>query len=258
MKKVAVLQSNYIPWKGYFDIIHDVDEFIFYDEVQYTTRDWRNRNIIIQNGKTQWLTVPVGADTTRSIVDVIISDSKWQSKHYASLKHSYGKSKFFKKYEEFFHNVYLEREWDYLYKINRYLIEYISHDFLGIKTKFTDSRDYQTHGVKHEKLLSLVKAVGATTYVSGPAAKDYIITEDYEKAGIEIIWKDYSGYPEYHQNSEKFTHNVSILDLLFNVGDEAPYYIWKWRNDNVSTTLGGGVCDLKIPYIRYPTYLFAA
>lgn len=229
MKRIAVLQSNYIPWKGYFDIIHDVDEFIFYDEVQYTSRDWRNRNKIATSQGIIWLSVPVGAKVHRQITEVHIEQSLWQEKHYRTLEMAYHKSPFFNKYKEFLRYVYLEQKWTYLYELNRYLIEHISHNFLHIETRFSDSRKYQTHGSKHEKLLSLVKEAHADIYVSGPAAKDYIVKEDYEKAGIQLIWKDYSGYPKYPQNTDSFTHYVSILDLLFQVGEDAPYYIWGWR-----------------------------
>ena len=91
--------------------------------------------------------------------------------------------------------------------------------------------DYETHGVKHEKLLSRLKSAGADVYISGPAAKDYIIKKDYDNEGIELIWKDYSGYPEYPQGNDTFFPNVSILDLLCNVGKDAPYYIWGWRSE---------------------------
>ena len=228
--KVAVLQSNYIPWKGYFDIIHDVDEFIFHDDLQYTKNDWRNRNKILTSQGEFWLTIPVGTNEHRLIIDVQMKDSLWQRKHFETLKMAYHKAPYFKRYEEFLKFVYLEKTWEYLYELNRFLIENISREFLGITTKFSDSREYPTHGAKHEKLLSLVKSARADVYVSGPAAKDYIITEDYEREGIKIVWKDYSDYPEYPQRGEKFTHNVSILDLLFNVGDDAPYYIWGHRN----------------------------
>ncbi|MBO6303738.1 MAG: WbqC family protein [Selenomonadaceae bacterium] len=228
-KRVAVLQSNYIPWKGYFDIIHDVDLFIFYDDVQYTKNDWRNRNKILVQGKPVWLTIPVGASEHRLIIDVQMQDKSWQEKHYLTLKMAYGKLPAFKLYEDFFYNVYMEKEWQYLYELNRYLIEHISRDFLSCKTKFADSRDFPTHGVKHERLLSLAQAAGADVYVSGPAAKDYIVADDYERAGIELVWKDYAGYPSYSQSGDDFLHEVSILDLLFHKGKEASHYIWGWR-----------------------------
>ena len=235
MKKIAVLQSNYIPWKGYFDIIHDADEFIFYDEVQFTKNDWRNRNKILTPQGEVWLSVPVGMNKIhRQILDVCMTNSIWQKKHFKTLEMAYHKAPFWKRYEEFLRFVYLERQWTYLYELNRFLIEHISRDFLGITTKFTDSRDYPTHGAKHEKLLSLVQAAQTDVYISGPAAKDYIVAEDYARAGIELVWKDYSGYPPYSQRGENFTHYVSILDLLFNVGDAAPWYIWGWRDDSQS------------------------
>ena len=230
MKKVAVLQSNYIPWKGYFDIIHDVDEFIFHDDLQYTKNDWRNRNKIFTPQGEFWLTIPVGINEHRLIIDVKMNNSDWQRKHFLTLEMAYHKAPFYRRYEEFLKSVYLEKKWEYLYELNRFLIENISREFLGITTKFSDSRDYPTHGTKHEKLLSLVKAANANYYLSGPAAQNYIVAKDYVRENIQLVWKDYSGYPEYQQQGGKFlTHNVSILDLLFNVGDDAPYYIWGWR-----------------------------
>lgn len=227
--KVAVLQSNYVPWRGYFDIIHDVELFIFHDDLQYTKNDWRNRNRIVTEGGTKWISVPVGTDEHRLILDVKMTDAGWQKKHFDMLRASYRKAPFFEKYRPFLEHVYLETKWDYLYELDRYLIETISREHLGISTRFADSRDFHFCGVKHEKLLTMLQSAGATTYVSGPAAKDYIRSDDYEKAGIELIWKDYAGYPEYLQQFGAHDYAVSILDLLMNTGDEAPYYIWGWR-----------------------------
>ncbi len=226
MKKVAVLQSNYLPWKGYFDIIHDVDEFIFYDEVQFTKNDWRNRNRISTPSGIQWLTIPTFGSTTQCIDEVHTAGSKWQRKHFNTLVTYYSKAPFFSKYRDFLEDFYLAREWENLSQLNRYLITHIAGDFLGIRTVFTDSRNYVSSGSGHEKLLSLLQSAGAEYYVSGPAAKSYIQAEDYEKAGIELHWKDYSGYPEYPQLNQPFCHYVTILDLLFNTGDQAPHYIW--------------------------------
>ena len=226
MKKIAVLQSNYIPWKGYFDIIHDVDEFIFYDEVQYTKNDWRNRNRIYTPAGVQWITIPINGSITQSIDEVQPAGHQWQRKHFNTLTTYYSKAPFFAKYRPFFEDFYLGHDWDNLSRLNRYLIEHIAADFLGIRTKFSDSRAYGSHGSGHEKLLSLLQSAGADYYLSGPAAKSYIRASDYEKAGIELHWKDYSGYPDYPQLHTPFCHNVTILDLLFNTGDDAPRYIW--------------------------------
>lgn len=229
--KAAVLQSNYIPWKGYFDIIHDVDMFVFYDEVQYTVRDWRNRNRIQTVGGPKWLTVPCGYDIKRKIDEVKIKNElPWQRKHYRSISESYAKAPFFQKYRELLEYVYLECRWEFLYQLNRYLIQTISKELLNLGTEFRDSREFASHGEKDEKLLSLLQSIGCDIYVSGPAAKNYMDASKYRDCGIDVRWKDYSGYPMYRQCFEPFNHQVSILDLLFNVGDDAPYYIWGWRD----------------------------
>ena len=228
--KIAIDQPNYIPWKGYFDLIHDVDLFVFYNDVQYTTRDWRNRNVIITPHGEKWLSVPVGNNTHRLICDLKMEDDSWQKNHYETIRFSYGKAPFFMEYKDFFEDCYLGRKWEYLYELDQYLTIEISRRFLGITTEFADSRDFETHGAKHERLLNLIKSIGnVTVYESGPAAKDYIVPADYKAAGIELCWKSYENYPEYNQSGDSFTHYVPILDLLFNTGPDAPYYIWGWR-----------------------------
>lgn len=257
MKTVAVLQSNYLPWKGYFDIINDVDLFIFYDDVQYTVRDWRNRNKIYTENGLKWITIPAGSNRNRLVVDVKLESSEWQKSHFDKIREAYKEALYYKEYEEFFANIYLEKEWTFLYEVNQYLIKHISTKFLGVKTEFGDSRDYSTIGKGHKRLLSLLQAVGATHYVSGPAAKNYINEEDYEKAGIELIWKDYSDYPIYPQLHEPFEHNVSIIDLLFNVGDKAPYYIWGHRTSE-ENMFGGGAFRTEITFQFLYSHLLLA
>lgn len=230
MKKVVILQSNYIPWKGYFDLIHDADEFIFYDDVQYTKNDWRNRNKVMTYGGPRWLTIPTGIDAHRLIREVEIKDHSWQKKHWETIRQSYMRAPYFKLYRPFFEPIYLAREWTNLAQLNQFLIKSIAHELLGIKTTFGDSSNYQLEGKRLSRLLDLVIQSGATHYISGPAAKSYIVGPDFEKIGVELIWKDYSGYPEYPQGGLPFEHGVSILDLLFRMGPAASDYIWGWRH----------------------------
>lgn len=229
--RVAVLQSSYIPWKGYFDIIHDVDTFIFYDDVQFTKSDWRSRNRVKTIQGPRWLSIPAGSDQSRLIHEVELSDPSWQRKHWATLKQSYGKSRFFPDYRSFFEDVYLGTTWTSLSKLNQYLITHIANDFLGITTTFYDSRRYAAQGQKLDRLLDLLQKVGATSYVSGPAASDYIDASRFASAGIGLQFKDYSDYPEYRQPYPPFDHAVSILDLLFAEGGNAGKFIWGWRDD---------------------------
>ncbi len=231
MKTIAVLQSNYLPWKGYFDIIHDVDEFVFYDEVQYTKNDWRNRNRIYTQSGLRWLTLPCGYDLNRRIDEVKLKNElDWARDHLNKLKEAYRKAPHFGRYIGFFEMIYLERKWTHLSELNRFLIQAIAQDFLGIQTAFTDSARYGATGDKNQRLLNLLVKAGADRYVSGPAAKSYIDEDAFAAKGIELVWKDYGGYPAYPQGHEPFEHGVSVVDLLFNVGEQAPWYIWGWRD----------------------------
>lgn len=226
---VAVLQSNYLPWKGYFDIINDVDLFVFYDDVQFTKNDWRNRNLIKTRAGTQWITVPVGQDIRRKICDVTLPDSGWAKVHWRTLSQNYSRAPHFERYREFFESVYLHRTWATLSELNRHLIEGISRE-LGIGARFDDSRAYALEGQGSDRLLRLLTRVGARTYVSGPSARAYIDIAAFEREGIRVVFKSYEGYPEYTQLHAPFEHRVSIVDMLFNLGPEAARYIWKWRD----------------------------
>lgn len=231
MKRVAVLQSNYIPWKGYFDIIHDVDLFIFYDDVQFTKNDWRNRNRIKTDQGALWLTVPVGQEIDRRICDVTLPDPRWAEKHLRTLQQYYGKAPYFTTYRPFLEEVYRNRRWTTLSELNQYMITTIARDFLGITAEFRDSRAYVASGRKLDRLLGLLTEAEAELYVSGPAARDYIEAERFAAAGIELVFKDYTGYPVYPQFHPPFDHYVSILDLLFQTGPQAPWHIWGWRKE---------------------------
>lgn len=235
MKKVAVLQSNYIPWKGYFDLINDADEFIFYDDLQFTKNDWRNRNKFKTVHGSKWLSIPVGTSGNRLICDVTLKDSKWQRAHWDSLQQQYRKSVFFKQYSAIFESIYLEQQWSNLAALNHHLIKVISLDILGVDTCFKDSRNFSLTGQKLDRLIDLVGQSQATHYISGPAAKGYIEPQRFADIGVELIWKDYTGYPEYPQAHPPFEHAVTILDLLFNVGPAAPWYIWGWRGEKAAS-----------------------
>ena len=229
MTRVAVIQSNYIPWKGYFDIIHDVDLFVFYDDVQYTKNDWRNRNRIKTANGLSWLTIPVGAHSDKLIYQIDLLDDRWCRKHWTAITQSYSKAPYFNQYRDFVRYVYLESTWSNLSELNQFLIRHISTQFLGIDTEFRDSREFLPRGRNLERLIDLLQKVGATEYVSGPTAKGYIDERAFEDAGIRLVYKDYSGYPEYRQPYPPFEHKVSIVDLLFNCGPEAAWNIWGWQ-----------------------------
>lgn len=225
-KTVAVVQSNYIPWKGYFDLIHLVDEFILYDDVQYTRRDWRNRNIIKTPTGPIWLTIPVAVKGKyfQKIKDTTISDPNWGKTHWATIVHNYSKTRYFGMHREVFEGLYLQSAERNLSRVNYLFLNAIC-GLLGIKTKISWSMDYNPGTGKTERLVELSKQAGATEYISGPAAKHYLQEELFSKEGIALRYIDYSSYPEYTQLSPPFDHKVSIIDLIFNEGPNATKYM---------------------------------
>lgn len=227
MKKVAILQSNYIPWKGYFDMINMVDEFILYDDMQYTRRDWRNRNKIKTPQGLHWLTIPVDTKGKfyQKINETRVMGHDWCQEHWKSLSLTYAHAPYFSAYAPRFQELY-ERcaTLDYLSQVNHLFLTEIC-SMLGIQTKITWSSDYTLVDGKTERLVGLVRDAGGTEYLSGPAAKDYIVDACFDEAGIKLTYMDYSGYPEYPQLFGAFEHGVTVLDLIFNTGPQAPCYM---------------------------------
>lgn len=229
MKKIAILQSNYIPWKGYFDLINRVDEFVLFDTAQYTKNDWPNRNKIKTVQGVSWVTIPAKqASLSQMISETIVSDKRWSKKHWQTISQSYSKAQFFKDYKDTFEDFYMNNQEEHLSLINARLIELVN-SILGIQTKITWSSDYELVEGQTEKLLSICQQAGANVYLSGPAAKDYFDEPLAEKMGIQVEWMDYSGYPEYTQLNPPFEHGVTILDLIFNEGPNATQFMKSFK-----------------------------
>lgn len=226
MKKVAILQSNYIPWKGYFDIIRHVDEFILFDDMQFTRRDWRNRNMIKTPQGPQWLTIAVESKGKfdQKIKDTVISDPSWKRSHWQTLKLNYAKAPHFKDHGAFIEELYMTAPEKYLSEVNFHFLSSICR-WMEIPTKITWSMDYQLKDGKTSRLVDLCQQAKGQIYLSGPAAKDYIEPQLFQDAGIELTYMDYSPYLEYPQPHPPFTHAVSMIDMIFSVGKEYKKYL---------------------------------
>ncbi len=225
-RTIAILQSNYIPWRGYFDLINSVDEFILYDDMQYTRRDWRNRNIIKTPSGPSWLTIPVQVKGKylQTIKDTMVADDKWAGDHWRSIVHNYAKAAHFQDYKQAFEELYLGAPETHLSQVNYRFIRAIC-SLLGINTTISWSMDYQLSGDKTERLVNLCKQAGGTKYISGPAAQAYLDEDLFEHEGISVAYMDYSGYREYSQLYTPFLSQVSIVDLIFNQGPGASSYL---------------------------------
>ena len=220
-KTVAAIQSNYIPWKGYFDAISMVDEFVFYDDVQYTKNDWRNRNKIKTPQGIQWLTIPVIHESlSQRVRDAKIAKDNWSRKHWNAITINYSKAKYFDEYQEIFSKLYGNLAAEYLCEVNYLFVETICK-ILGIKTKLTRINQFTLSGDKTEKLVDLSKQLKATHYLTGPSAKGYIEEDLFTKKDIVVEYMNYANYPEYSQLYGPFIHEVSVLDLIFNEGPNA-------------------------------------
>jgi len=225
-KSCAILQSSYIPWKGYFDMINLVDEFVLFDCVQFTRRDWRNRNKIKTPRGLEWLTIPVESKGNfhARIDEMQTSNASWSREHWESLRHNYSKCAHFAEFKDAFENSYLSLDTTSLSAINRKFLEQIC-GILGIKTKLTSASDYDLADDKNMRLISICLQAGADTYLSGPAAKSYVDESLFNEHGIKVKWMSYEGYPEYRQLFPPFEHGVTILDLIFNEGAGASQYM---------------------------------
>jgi hypothetical protein len=220
--RVAIVQSSYIPWKGYFDLIRASDEFILLDDVQYTRRDWRSRNRIKSPSGPIWLTIPVHSKGryTQVIQDVTLADRDWGPRHWRAIQASYGRTPFFHDYADRLHRLYHHCAFERLSEVNHAFITTVC-EMLGIATRISWSSAYRARAGRMERLIDLCRAVGGTEYLSGPTAREYLDLEAFAAAGMTARFADYSGYPEYPQPYEPFDHAVSVLDLLFCTGPRA-------------------------------------
>ena len=225
-KRIAILQSNYIPWKGYFDLIRNVDEFIILDEVQFTKNDWRNRNKIKTRTGVEWLTIPVRQERLdQSISSIQTLDGRWAHKHWTSLLHNYSRSPYFSSYANSIEAAYVAgSQLRSLSAINLLFIRLMCH-FLEIKTVISSSTDYMLQGGRVDRLVSLCKQASGDEYLTGPSARDYIDERLFENANILLGWADYTQYAEYQQLFQPFQHEVTVLDLLFNTGPNAQSHL---------------------------------
>ena len=223
--RVTILQPSYLPWLGFFEQMHRSDQFVLYDDVQFTRRDWRNRNRIrVQEGSV-WLTVPVIQKNKyeQSLLETKIDNStSWKRKHLESIRCHYSKTPFFDLYFPWCEKTF-NREWDFLLDLSLETIQYLKGE-LKINTPLLRSSELGESGNKSERLISICKQLGATQYLSGESAKNYISEKDFSDQGIGLEYQNYQ-HPEYPQRYEGFVPFLSTIDLLFNCGDKSMEFL---------------------------------
>jgi len=214
---LTVHQPEYLPYIGFFDRISKADVFVILDNVQYQKKGFINRNKIKTSDGWQWLTIPVKQrEGLKDINEVEISNqTDWKSRHWKALLYNYNKAPYFKKYSDFFEEVY-KRNWDLLVDLNVYLIKNII-DMLGLKKEIKKSSSLNTKGRADDLLIDICKELGADTYLSGPGGRGYMDLEKFKKQNISVVFQEFNHSVYVQQFPKKgFIPNLSIIDLLFN------------------------------------------
>jgi hypothetical protein len=224
-KILSGVQPFYIPWKGYFDLIATADEFIVGDDLQFVRHGWCNRNRIQTAAGLQWLTIPVEQKGRhgQEIRETRAASNAWVDKHLASLHQSYARAPYWSEYHTWLTDLYRNCAALNLSAINLHFISAIC-DILGIKTRMTLASAYGAPSDKNERIIALCKAVGASVFLTGPAARAYIDPARFEAAGIQLEYKRYN-YPPYRQLYSPFEHGVTILDVILHCGPDSRRYM---------------------------------
>ena len=223
--RVAILQPSYLPWLGFFEQMHRSDQFILYDDVQFTRRDWRNRNRVRVLEGSAWLTVPVIQKNKydQSLLETKIDNStSWKRKHLETIRCHYSKTPFFDMYFPWCEKVF-NSDWNFLLDLSLETIQYLKGE-LKINTPLLRSSELGYSGNKTERLISICKQLGATQYLSGDSARNYISEKDFSDQGIELEYQEYQ-HPEYPQRYEGFVPFLSTIDLLFNCGEKSMEFL---------------------------------
>ena len=218
MTTLVVLQPGYLPWIGYFDLLQKADVFVHYDDVQFDKHGWRNRNRLKGSRGAVWLTVPVrhSGRAGQKILEVEIDDRQnWQRKHLATVRQLYARAPYL---DSIFPNLtdILDRPWRRLVELDLAVVDWLARE-LGITTLRYQASELNICGDRNERLLNLCRHFGATTYLSGNAARDYLDVPQFSANGIRVVWHDYA-HPAYGQQHGEFVSHLSLLDLILNVG----------------------------------------
>lgn len=233
--RIGILQPGYLPWLGFFEQMYKSEVFVIYDDIQYDKQGWRNRNRIKTSNGIQWLTVPVLSNFhEHPLTNIVAIDNKinWRKKHFLSIKQNYSRTPFYEEYIDMFAEAY-SREWQYLIDIDLYFITELANCLGMNNKKIVRSSTLGGKGDRTERLIAMCKIFKANTFYEGAAGKNYIDKKCFEKAGINVEFQDYK-HPIYNQLHGDFVPYLSVIDLLFNHGEESLSIIIKKNRKGVT------------------------
>ena len=230
---IGALQPGYLPWIGFFDQVFHADLFILFDDLDYTKKDWRNRNRIKGPNGVQWLTVPVQHPSGRKIHQVKIDEAQnWQHVHWKTIVHCYGKAPYFTRYRDTYREIY-QKEWTNLRDLDVHLIRILLREFgirtkivlssaVGLEKKFCKGKPRDHFATR--RIVHLMNHFGAQRFLQGQAGKNYVQEEILKEAGITIGYQSFEPKP-YPQLFGPFIPCLSAIDLLFNCGPDSLEFI---------------------------------
>jgi len=221
--RCTILQPGYLPWLGFFNQMALSDLFVFFDDVQYDRRGWRNRNRIKSPNGPIWLTVPVvqhGKFDQDLVATRIDHTQKWARKHIRSLEFSYRKAPFF---EAYFPELKrrIQEPHTYLLELDLSIIEAHMNwlGLAGVETVRSSELSIENMD-KTGRLVEICQTFNVTEYISGPLCRDYMDVDQFRNAGINVLLHDFS-HPAYPQINDEFIPFMAAIDALFNCGESA-------------------------------------
>jgi hypothetical protein len=215
MTIVGIHQPNYLPYLGFFDKMKKSDIFVIYDDAQFNSRDFQQRNRIRTSKGWQWLTVPVEKKAIPIKEIMIKNNVDWSSVHFTAIRANYLKTPYYSIYENEIRRIYKKR-YEKLIDLNMILIHFFMKKF-DINVELMLSSEFWFTSKSTERLVEIVEALGGDIYLSGAKGRDYMDMSLFEKKGVMVEFQDFT-HPVYKQRYEGFVPNMSAIDTLFNVG----------------------------------------
>lgn len=215
--KAVIHQPMYFPYPGFFHKLSLADIFVIMDDVQYDKR-FTNRNKILDPHGETWLTVPINKKQkflpNRTVE--INNQIPWRDYQSKKMYMCYANAGFFGRYWNYFEELF-KKEWSLLFDLDFETIRIVM-EWLGLHLPIVKESELKVKGEGTERLINLCKAVGADTYVSGIGGRNYLNERQFENSNLRLEYQNYIPTPYPQRFARSFVPNLSILDMLFNVG----------------------------------------
>ncbi|WP_299114709.1 WbqC family protein [uncultured Winogradskyella sp.] len=213
---IAIMQPYFFPYIGYFQLINAVDEFVFYDDVNFMKKSYINRNSILLNQKAFQFTVPLKeASQNKLIKDIeVFTGQKWFNDFFKTLEHAYKSAPFYQEVLQIVKTIFNS---DYKNIADLSLISVTEVcEYLKIDSKFSvSSQDYSNTKklAKAERLIAIAKQSGKQTYVNAIGGRSLYNKNEFKAQNIDLVFLETQDI-KYEQFGNEFVPFLSILDVL--------------------------------------------